>query len=200
MEMPRVDIKVIETFTPDQIKALLKACEKEYTDALRVRDVALISVLIDTGIRATELLTLTVDHVFLDKEDPYIKVYGKGRKEREVGLGKAARLALQRYINRYRPRTDLPYVFLSRYAIQLTRSGLNTLVYRLGEWAHIEGVRCSPHTFRHTFAVTYLMKGGDVYKLSRLMGHTSVAITEVYARSMKARDARSGGRSILDNL
>ena len=87
IEMPHVDIKVIETFTPTQIKALFAASEKEFNQTLTIRDKAIISVLLDTGIRASELIGLKLDQVHLDTKDAYIKVYGKGRKEREVGLG-----------------------------------------------------------------------------------------------------------------
>lgn len=86
IEIPSVDIKVIETFTQDHIKRLFAASEKECTPNLVARDKAIIAVLIDTGIRASELCGLTLDNVFLNSQDVYIRVFGKGRKEREVGL------------------------------------------------------------------------------------------------------------------
>jgi integrase/recombinase XerD len=64
---------------------------------------------------------------------------------------------------------------------------------------HVAGVRVSAHTLRHTFAVTYLAGGGDLYKLSRLLGHTSVTTTEGYLRAFRARDARRG-RSVFDRM
>ncbi|HYT34088.1 MAG TPA: site-specific integrase, partial [Ktedonobacteraceae bacterium] len=82
----------------------------------------------------------------------------------------------------------------------LSVSGLEQIITQLGERAHITGVRCSPHTLRHTWAVRYLLNGGDLYKLSRLMGHTSVKITERYVASMRAWQARQGGQSVLDHL
>jgi site-specific recombinase XerD len=199
IELPRVDAKVIETFTPDQIKRLFAACEKEFTQTLTMRDKAILSVLLDTGIRASELVGLTLDNVFLSAQDAYIRVFGKGRKEREVGLGKEARIALHRYITRYRQAgKEEQHVFLSRFTQPLTVNGLDQVIYRLGEWARISGVRCSAHTFRHTYAVSYLQAGGDVYKLSRLLGHTGVQVTENYLKAFKARDARMDGLSVLD--
>lgn len=157
--------------------------------------------MLGTGIRAGELVELTVDHVFLRDEEPYIKVHGKGDKWREVGLSKKACVDIHRYITRYRrAEKDRKEVFVNRYGNALTVSGPEQIIARLGRWAHIQGVRCSPHTFRHTFAVNYLEKSNDIYKLSRLMGHTSVSITENYTKAMKARQVRSSVISMLDDL
>src|ERR1700694_587759 len=100
--MPKLQVKIIETFTKDQVKAMLAACEKEFDHNLAVRDRAILYVLYDTGIRASELRGLTLDHVYLRPDDAYLKVLGKGDKWREVGLGKDARTALHRYLTRYR--------------------------------------------------------------------------------------------------
>ena len=71
---------------------------------------------------------------------------------------------------------------------------------RLGEWAGISGVRCSPHTLRHTFAVQYLLAGGDVYVLSRTLGHSTVSTTEIYLRSVKQHQVRTTSFSVLDKI
>lgn len=200
IDLPKVERKVIETFTPDQIKKLLYVTVKEMSPALAARDKAILCVLLDTGIRATELCGLTLDNTHLTPDDAYLKVLGKGRKEREVGLGNNARIALHRYISRHRDApTGERYVFLTRYHKPLTVNGLDQIIYRLGDWAGVEGVRCSAHTFRHTYAVSYLAAGGDVYKLSRLLGHTSVSVTEHYLRAFRSKDARKG-LSVLDSL
>lgn len=99
-----------------------------------VRDKAMVSVPIDTGIRVAELAFdpsrpeettgLRMEHVFLELHDSHIKVMGKGRKEREVGLGEQSRLALRRYITRYRRRSDSPYVFLGRTGEPLSVRGV----------------------------------------------------------------------------
>ncbi|HEX9037669.1 MAG TPA: tyrosine-type recombinase/integrase [Ktedonobacterales bacterium] len=200
VDLPRVEQKVIETFSPDHLKRLFSAAAKEMTPALIARDRAILSVLLDTGVRASELCGLTLDNTHLSPDDAYLKVYGKGRKEREVGLGVNARTTLHRYLNRHR---DAPaaqrHVFLTRYHQLMTVNGLDQLLYRLADWAGVEGVRCSAHTFRHTYAVSYLAAGGDLYKLSRLLGHTSVSTTEHYLRSFSQRDARKG-LSVLDSL
>lgn len=142
----------------------------------------------------------TVDGTHLTTEDAYLVVNGKGRKQREVGLGKHSRQQLHRYIYRFRPHdSGLPDVFVTRDHKPLRPEALDRMLYKLRDRAGIEGVRVSAHTFRHTYAVSYLKNGGDIYKLSRLLGHTSVVITENYLRAFEARDARRG-LSVLDEM
>ncbi len=199
--MPHMEEKVIETFSDEQIKALMAACEREYIPKLRWRDKAIVSILLDTGIRVDELCGLTLDNVTIQPESGFIKVLGKGNKWREVGLGNMSRSTLHKYLSLYRKAAkEEQHVFLSRYDKPLTVSGLGSILGRLGEWAHIKGVSYSPHVFRHTFATRYLLQGGDVLILSLLMGHTSVNVTQRYLKSIKASQARRQGKSVLDNL
>jgi site-specific recombinase XerD len=197
IELPKADERVLETFSPLEVTAMLKATEDQ---VFAVRDRAILAVLLDTGIRASELCGLTLDCVWLDQDDAFLKVMGKGRKERELALGRTARLALRRYITRHRKPASKAetHVFLGRRGALLTVSGLEQIVTQLGERASVPHVH--PHRFRATFSVQYLLNGGDVYKLARLLGHTSVGITERYVASMKAHQARAGGQSVLDHL
>jgi site-specific recombinase XerD len=199
LPLPRADSTVIETFSVEQLQALLRATDKQL---YAQRDKAIVAVLLDTGIRAAELCGLVLKCVWLDTDDSYIRVVGKGRKEREVPLGRAARIALRRYITRYRHPKDQAeqHVFIARGGTPLTVQGLRQVIEQLGERTRIRDVRVSPHTFRHTFAVQFLLNGGDIYKLSRLMGHTSVKITERYLQAVSAKQARSSNHSVLDNL
>jgi len=196
--IPHVESKVIQTFTREQVKRLFTACGLESFRVLAERDRAILAVLLDTGIRASELCGLRLENAFLQPNDGYLLVDGKGRKQREVGLGKEARTHVHRYIYRYRdaPRSE-HHIFVGRRRQPMTPYGLDQMLYRLRDWAGIVGIRCSAHTFRHTFAVSYLAAGGDIYKLSRLMGHSNVSTTEIYLRDYKDRDARKGP-SVLD--
>lgn len=202
MTMPRIEQKVLETFRPNQIEALFCACEREYAPHLVARDKAILALLLDTGIRAQELVTLTLGHLHL--KESYLLVHGKGWKDREIGIGEETKKVLQTYITQYRTATgtiakEEQHVFLSRFSQPLTRNGLEQLLIRLAEWAQITGVRCSAHTFRHTFAVEYLRNGGDVFKLSLLLGHTHVQITcDIYLKAFKSRDARADRLSVFD--
>jgi integrase/recombinase XerD len=199
LAVPKLEQKTKPILTADEIKRLYAACKQEHTKQLATRDTAILSVLLDTGVRATELCSLTLGNVHLEPADSYILVFGKGKKEREMGVGQRVRLDLHRYMRQYRKyaRADEP-VFLGRIGDPLTRNGLDQLLYRLKGWAGVttEG---GAHLFRHTFATMYLANGGDVYKLSRLMGHTHVSTTEGYVRSLAQRDARRG-QSLLDQL
>jgi integrase/recombinase XerD len=179
---------VIETFTPEQLAAMLDACET--TSPIGFRDYTILLMLMDTGIRASELCGLTLDHVYED----YIKVFGKGAKEREVGIAPTASRALWKYIHQYRsafhPLEQERHVFLGIGGVSLLRSGLYQALERVGEKAGVDGVRLSPHTFRHTFAVNYLKNGGDVFKLSRILGHTEMQTTQIYLKDFQSRQAR----------
>ncbi len=190
---------IIETFTPEQIAALFAATGEQ---PFPIRDRAIVSVLLDTGIRASELVGLTIDCCWLDPDDSYLKILGKGKKWREVPLGRTARTALRRYITRYRkPRTaSEQHVFLGRTGEPLMVSGLEQIIRPIGHRARIKGVRVSPHTFRHTFACMYLLNGGDIYRLARIMGHTSVKVTERYLSAIKSKQVRQENHSVLDHL
>ncbi len=203
VKLPKVDEKIIEIFTQEQIKHLFAACKQEPYTALQYRDRAMLAVFLGTGIRANELCTLTMDRLYLGRNpsESFIKVMGKGRKEREVGLPKSSIEHLSRYIHRYRiPGEFTQEVFLGRTREPLTPSGLDQWMERLGNWSSVHGVRCSPHTLRHTFAVNFLLQGGDLFVLSRILGHTSVATTQIYLRAMTQQQARKASFSVLDSL
>ncbi len=139
-------------------------------------------------------------NVFITGDDPFIRVLGKGRKQREVGLGATSRKLLRVYIVRWRKADKAErHVFVNRMGEPMTPGGLNTMLYRLEQWSGVTGVRVSCHTFRHSYACAFLLQGGDVYRLSRLLGHTSIRVTERYLGAIQSRQARQGG-SVLDRL
>jgi site-specific recombinase XerD len=186
--VPRIRLPqyVIQTFTPEQLDAMLQVCDT--STPLGYRDYAMFLTLMDTGIRVGELLALTTDNVF----DGYLKVLGKGAKEREVGIGPTAGRALWKYIHVYRkPASSFERrVFLSVRGKPLDKGIVWDAIQRAGQEAGIEGVRLSPHTFRHTFAKSYLANGGDIFSLSRLLGHSDVKTTEIYLKDYRSSDAR----------
>ena len=133
-------------------------------------------LLLDTGIRASELLGLKLDDVYLNEDK--IKVWGKGSKERIVPLGTTAKKALLRHILSSRTDSEEDQVFLSANGTPLTYNGLAHMIKRLGEKAGVP--RLHAHLFRHTFAVKYLMNGGDLMTLRLILGHTSLEVTQMY--------------------
>jgi site-specific recombinase XerD len=197
VELPKVAVEVIEVFTHQQITDLFAAAEKM---PYPVREKAILCTLIDTGVRASELCSLTMDHIWLDADDSYLLVMGKGRKQREVPVGRVTRLAIRRYVTRYRHAAgkNEQHVFLSHVGKPLTRGGLHQIVASIGERAGVPNCHC--HRFRHTFATQYLLNNnGDIYRLSRVMGHSSVRVSERYVQSIKNKQAREG-ESVLDRL
>jgi site-specific recombinase XerD len=198
--MPKVESHIVRPFTREQIAAMLRGCEAEELPWLVERDRTIIYTLLDTGIRAEELCGLTLTNTHLTGDEPYIVVLGKGAKERAVGLGQTSRKALHRWIHRFRPETTSPHVFVSKKTrTRMTPTGLDKLLYRLRDREEIDGVRCSAHTFRHTFAYNYVLNGGDILRLSRILGHTSVAVTQEYLKAFSSFDSR-GGQSVVDTM
>jgi integrase/recombinase XerC len=168
----------IQPFDERQVQALLAASQK--TTHPR-RDFAIVCFLLDSGVRASELCDLTMGNV--DMSARKCLVIGKGNKHRAVFFGRQTAKALWNYL-REEERDPSSPVFQSDRGRgtgdALTRSGLLQLIERLGDAAHIEAVRCSPHTFRHTFAVTFLRNGGNVFSLQQILGHTSLSMTNRY--------------------
>ncbi len=198
IQLPRVDKKVIRTLSRAQFDLLVWATGTEATREMQLRDRAILCLLLDTGLRASELCKLTVADLHLG-DDAYVLVKGKGRKEREIGpLG----VECQKNIRRHLRGHSYPTVFVSRRHTPLTVSGLDQILYRLEEWAGPEefiGIRVSAHTFRHSFAVNFMKADGDIYTLSLLLGHTSVSTTQGYLKDFQQREARRG-KSVLDQF
>jgi len=111
-------------------------------------------------------------------------VRGKGNKERLLPISIELRKILWVYLSKHRFKVPSDYLFPTRDGVKLeyhnTLRDIKELCSKLG----IEGVRLSPHGFRHFFSVTFMRRGGDIYRLSRLLGHTSVKTTEIYLQSM----------------
>ncbi len=205
IKMPRLEQTIKPVFTNEEITALFAACQDpQKTHEYQLRDTAILALLLDCGLRAAELRTLTIGNVTLArdvKEDSYICVHGKGNKWREIPLGNKACRALSRYIRQYRKcaaKTDP--VFLSRYGTEMAHETLKDMLLRLATNAGVND--CHPHKFRHSFATRFMASGGEIYDLSRLMGHSSVAITEGYLRSLstQAIRTRKNHRSVLDEM
>jgi integrase/recombinase XerD len=198
ISLPRKEQKVLHTLSEQQIGLLFKAAQKTQTP---LRDTALLYLLLDTGCRASELCGLRLQDVTFTGEAAWILVHGKGKKQREVALGKKARLALSRYMHRER-HADEEWVFIGRKG-RLTAEGLDRLLYRLRDMAgaeHFTGVSVAAHRWRHTHAVASLEAGMDVFVLSKQMGHSDVQTTTGYLRSTSARQLRSLTVSPLDVL
>lgn len=188
---PKAPDYLIPTFTPEHIEKMLAACDQKTREGFR--DYALLLVLLDTGMRVSELCGLRLDDVHVSgSSGAYVKVFGKGRKEREIGLHPEVGKLLWKYVQKYRYPADSSEttLFLGRSGEPLRVSGVSALLKRVKKASGIEGVRVSAHTFRHTFAKFYLQRGGEVFKLSREMGHSTVQVTEIYLKDFRSSEAR----------
>jgi site-specific recombinase XerD len=145
------------------------------------RDWTIILTLLDTGIRVSELTELKLENVNLAQR--CLKIRGKGNKERIVPIGISVQRAIAKYTNKYRPSPTYPLsgnLFLKRDGMPLTPNRIESIIKRYASKAGIQGVRSSPHTFRHTFATTYLRNGGDVFTLQLILGHETLYMVRNY--------------------
>ncbi len=175
-EMPRVPKTIIPTFSDEQLQALLAVSDKRTW--LGIRDRAILLVLLDTLIRVSELVGVDAEDVDLD--ECVIRVMGKGGRERHVPFGIATGQALRRYRNVVQDLRPGDPFFITRCGHRTSRWAVHTMMANSGRAAGIEGVRCSPHTLRHTGAKRFILAGGDVFTLQKLLGHTTLAMVRRY--------------------
>lgn len=206
LNLPRQSFKLPEIipFTTEELKAIFGACE--YTKVTRegttfrmkrptaARDKALISLLLDTGLRVGEVTRLHIEDINLNNGEVHVAPYGSGQKTkpRTVFLGKTSRRAVWYYLSTRDYRADEPLFKLSTKSIY-------HLLLRMGIRAHVSGVH--PHRFRHTFAIFYLRNGGDVFSLQRILGHSSLDMVQHYLALADADIAEAHRRaSPVDRL
>jgi len=188
---PPRDQVITPTFTDADIRALLEACKGEQNAYLCARNQTIIFVLVGTGIRVGELVGLKIADVHTDDE-PHLLVFGKGHKERRVPLGGITQRKLTRFLSDWRAdAAPSEHIFVTdrhygrtQMPRALTVPGVQQVIESLGDRAAITGKRCSPHTFRHTFAARFIRDGGQIYHLQRVLGHQNTVTTETYLRSL----------------
>jgi site-specific recombinase XerD len=193
--LPRVEDKFIPTFTPDDVEQLLDACEAHgrYTSrikrALTARNRAIVSVLVDTGIRRKELVGLRLGDI--DRDLRVLLVHRKGNKWQQVPISYDGFKPLHEYLTKHRPhlaslqgrektRKD-DAVFLADDGKPLTISGVSKLFETLQRKTGIEDKRVSPHQCRRYMATTQLATGRSPLDVQRQMGHTTLNMTNHYA-------------------
>lgn len=188
---PRVRKPAIEPYARAQVKALLAACEtagdwvsrggrpvKSKRPTAR-RDRAMLLVLLDTGVRASELCGLTVNDYESSSGRLRIRM-GKGGKDRAMFCGEAAQRALWRYLTDRRGAKPSDPLFATASGRHLTRDNLLKLIVRIAGRAGVSNANV--HRFRHTFAIQFLRNGGSVLALQAALGHERMETVRIYAR------------------
>ncbi len=199
LKLPQNNPKAIMPFSKAEVESLLNEAEFSRQSSTNRRkpfkmkrptadrDIALLILLLDTGIRSGEACRLNIKDVNLERGELYIAPFGysmRKTKSRVVPVGKSTRKALWRYLaSRLETDIDDP-LFISRAGKRLSTNAVRHLLRRLGDKAIIQD--CHPHRFRHTFAVEYLRNDGDIFTLQMILGHSSLDMVRRYLQLVKA--------------
>ena len=185
---PKPPRRLPKAITLAQVEALLASSGPEATDEdaialdlIRVRDRAILELLYATGARVSEVVSLDIDDLV---DQTMVRLFGKGSKERIVPVGSYAQRAVEAYLVRVRPvlaklGKGTPAVFLNQRGSRLSRQSVWQIISDAADKAKL-AAEVSPHTLRHSFATHLLEGGADVRVVQELLGHSSVATTQIY--------------------
>ena len=180
IESPKIGRKLPDTLSTEEIDRLIASIDLSTNEGERNR--AILEMLYGCGLRVSELTNLKISDLFFD--EGFIKVTGKGNKQRFVPISEYTKKFINIYKNEVRshqePKKEASDIlFLNRRGNQLTRAMIFTIVRRLAEKAGISK-KISPHTFRHSFATHLLENGANLRAIQQMLGHESITTTEVY--------------------
>ena len=184
LSLPTDAKRIKATLKPEHIEEMLASFDTSTTYGFR--DYVIFLLLLDTGMRLGEISQLKLS----DVQGTYIKVFGKGRREREIGLHPEVSKMIWKYVHKYRRADENEDHLFMGHRGRLEHSGIHEIVKRAQARSGLGDVKISPHVFRHTFAKMYMQSGGDLFKLSREMGHSDVQITKIYLEDFNSTDAR----------
>ena len=180
IESPKIGMKLPDTLSIEEIDSLISAIDLSHPQGERNR--AILEVLYSCGLRVSELTNLKLSNIRF--KEGYVKVVGKGNKERFAPIGSSAIKFLNIYLKEIRNHQEIKkgsedIVFLNRRGNKLTRVMIFTIIKQLAEKIGMKK-KISPHTFRHSFA-THLIEGGaDLRAIQEMLGHESITTTEIY--------------------
>jgi len=167
---------IVETFSKEQLQALLNAPNMHTFTG--VRDYTIMCLLLETGIRANELVGIDLQDVRIHEGEITVK-HSKTYRERIVPIQKEMRRVLENYLA-IRGIVDSQALFVTIDGTRLSKRQLQNRIALYGHKAGLKGVRCSPHTFRHTFAKESVKNGAGIFELQQILGHTSMEMVRVY--------------------
>ena len=175
--------RAIAGFSDHEVRRIVTHRPKGRTET---RTWTLIVLLLDTGLRIDEAINLQRQHVDLD--GLRLKVMGKGHRERLVPISTECRKHLYRLL----ARTETDFVFATHTNNRVMYRNTYRDIKRVCRAIGIEGAHVHPHAFRHCFAANYIRRGGDIYRLSRILGHSTITTTQLYLRSMGIEHLQEG--------
>jgi len=187
IEAPKIQRNLPEILSVEEIDSIINEIDRSTKEGERNR--IIIETLYGCGLRVSELISLKISDLFL--KESVIKVQGKGDKQRYIPLADSTKLVIEFYLNEI--RDDFPFIageedtlFVNRRGRQLTRVMIFTIIKQLKEKAGIKK-KISPHTFRHSYATHLLEGGADLLDIQQLLGHASIATTEIYLHTEQSR-------------
>ena len=180
LESPKIGRKLPDTLSVAEINQLVEAIDRSKPEGERNR--AMLETLYGCGLRVSELIGLRLSDLFF--EEGFIRITGKGNKQRFVPVSKVTQAAVDIYRKQVRPHQKIEkgfedILYLNRRGKQLTRAMVFTIIRQLAEKAGLKKT-VSPHTFRHSFATHLLENGADLRAIQQMLGHESITTTEVY--------------------
>jgi site-specific recombinase XerD len=177
LKLPKAPAKLIEPLTDQEISQITSTINQRSPTGSRNH--AILATALDNGLRASELASIPIGQ--LDLKSGYIKVMGKGSKERIVPIGDYVKMTLWNYINKVRPEpsvTGCDNLFLSPTGRPITANTIKLVFSRLAKTSGVK--RLHAHLCRHTFAINYLLNGGDIFSLREILGHTTLEMVNHY--------------------
>lgn len=186
LKVPKIPKKLIEPLTQDEIDRLIQ--KQNPLTAMGSRNIAILTTFLDTGVRISELCSLPFKDAHI--EEGYLKVMGKGAKERVLPIGSIAQKILWRYVFHFRPQPDNDlndYLFMT---LDGRKMQPNTIKLLLRRWGRKAGVpRLHAHLCRHTFATNFLIhKCGDTFRLQQILGHSTLEMVRQYVSYASVHD------------
>jgi integrase/recombinase XerD len=188
---PKYEKRVIEPFTPDEMRTLLNNLPKD-----NHRFSAIFLTLLDSGLRISELINLTIGDYTQDSGKVFVRG-GKGNKDRFLFLGKKSRKAIWRYLAERGDVQASEPLFVTATGTRLNR---NNVRRDLGKYGEQFGIHCHPHKCRHTFAVNFLRNQGNVRQLQMILGHSRLDMIQTYTKLAEIDLQQAAQYSPVDNL
>lgn len=189
LKQPKLPSYLPDVLSVEEIERIISAIDLSETDKytklnIGHRNLAIVEMLYGSGIRVSELVNIKISNI--NFEENFMKIVGKGKKERLVPISESAIRALNHWLTarnvlQIKPKQE-DFLFLNRRGSHMTREMVFVIIKQLTEKAGIEK-RVSPHTFRHSFATHLLEHGANLRAIQQLLGHSSITTTEIYTHT-----------------